>query len=271
MNASMVLPVSVKENVSSKELVVGTHSFTGESTYQDFVDYTYSNFLHKLALLQQTNTPERLLAFLSQEVSELGEALQENKAFTEVVAEVGDLFHFLHDEIMITGLSVAALLEWIDAPDIDIEKATIEQVQDAFIDKKMLAEDPLVLIGRLQQFLESARRLTIVNESILATIAHYIFTIAAALNVNIIHATLMKNLRNRSKYPRENELLHDPTGDYDTARKELVVLWNAQGGDAAFFEEWSRVVPPELAFATARELVQGTRSGYSNKDWVVAA
>ena len=82
----------------------------------------------------------------------------------------------------------------------------------------------------------------------------YIFAVAAALDINIIYATLMKNLRNRIKYnPAEMNKMFAAGYDYSFIMNKMVAEWeNGRSGDQKFFEEFLAEFPLELSWVVTQ-------------------
>jgi NTP pyrophosphatase (non-canonical NTP hydrolase) len=263
----MATPVQLKEATSLAALSLNDVSLRVGPTYQELIDFTYSNFFLSLPLLRTTNTPENLANYLRLEARELREAIETNKSFIDIASEVGDLFHFFHDLLKISDVSVATMLDVIQA---DLQDASIEEVKKLFVSKEMLKQDAEQIVIQLVNFLEIVTKLGPANEVVLSAIAMYLFTIATKLNVNEEVATLFKHWRNRNKYNNDDGLFDDEDGDYSTIRQVKIDQWRAKGGDKVFFLEWFQQVPVEDLFAMAPSLSSGARSpSGTDVGWVI--
>lgn len=217
-------------------------------------DHTHATFHEAATTLRESNTPELILNLLMDEIDELIEVLEENpNDSVNLVAELGDLFHFWNDLLKLSissgGMSFDNLLSFIGFQAIAEQEITIAELKELAAVNNRNETKSRDLLYELKGLL-ILRESDAFDAELLGTIAHYIMAVAADLKINIIYATLMKNLRNRGKYdPAEMNVLSADGWDYEEIRPEMVRRWNnGKGGDGGFFEDFLVAAPLELAF-----------------------
>ena len=103
-----------------------------------------------------------------------------------------------------------------------------------------------------------ANELDDISTEVIGIIASRIFAVAAALDINVIYATMMKNLRNREKYnPREmNEVSGVvPLIPHANVMQSRADNWNnGAGGDEKFFAAFFVDFPLSLSFSAVNSI-----------------
>ena len=222
----------------------------------DLATHTHETFHNAATILVENNTPQGLLRLLVAEIDELLEVLEEDSADrVGVVAETGDLFHFWNDLFKLSGFSMEAFLQYVGPGLRSDNGAMIGELKQTATEVYAGQLDARNLLYELKAFL-MMRQSEVIDEELVGVIATYIFAVAAALDINVIYATLMKNLRNRAKYdPAEMNTLHAEGLGYDAIRAKMAEKWsNGRGGDERFFGEFLGEFPLELSWVVATSL-----------------
>jgi hypothetical protein len=219
--------------------------------------FTHGNF-HKAAdVLRDSNTLEGILELFVAEIDELLEVIEtEPTNRTNLVAELGDLFHFWNDLFELSEASVASLLISLGI-DVSVDELTVAEMKEAAVVDQAQQFKVEAEQLKAKDFLYNLKALLFLrnpgftNENLIGIIASHIFAAAAALDINVIYAVLMKNSRNKKKYSpvKMNALYMQGAGlSYDEIRARMAGDWrNGMGGDPQFFEEFFVDFPMELS------------------------
>lgn len=218
----------------------------GDVSIDFLAEFTHSNFHSTIEALKADNTLDKILRLFIGEIDELLEYLEKEPGDrVNAVAETGDLFHFWGDLLKL-GDFQAYLLTKLDIS--SLKRLAIKKHEH-----EMNAINLLYSLKGMCYMIEDGD----FNGEFLQIILLNILAVAVILDVNVIYATLMKNLRNRKKYdPELMNKMWEQAMTYEEITSTRAKSWN--NGDEEFFEEFMRDFPIELSYAAASQLAADT-------------
>ncbi len=238
-------------------LIEGFPLSEGKVEVGELAAFTHGNFHQSADVLRESNTPEGIAKLLVAEIDELLEVLEDDReSRVDLVAELGDLLHLWNDLFQLSDASVASLLNFfqIEASTDELTVAQLKEVASQKYAEESVARN---LLYELKVALRLGKDEQI-DVDLIGVIAAHIFAVAVSLDVNIIYAVLMKNLRNRQKYdPVQMNQLYAEGETYDAIRLKMVKKWNnGLGGDTKFFKEFLAQFPIEWSYVVASQLAK---------------
>lgn len=251
-----------------------------EISFEQFIAKTHE-FQRERPLLVVSNNALQLIDLLAGEASELAEALRDNKGVLEVVSEVGDLIHFYNDLLQAfdispqdfvlqngkplttvadfkyrsVDLAIQGYPELETMPLLDVIEILIQQckllaffLQDDLVKKagftikpKEIDEETVTdVVSDVDFDLQSTKKY------IMRHLLYSIFLLSNRLHVDLVFAGMLKNRRNRLKYPLKIMSSSDPD-QYDIQVGIAKAEWYKQGGDTQFFAQAVAEYPEQFA------------------------
>lgn len=174
---------------------------------------------------KEHNTPESVGTMIIEEAKELILAVEKDKEAIEIASEIGDIFY------------LTAMMAYIK--DIDIEKALDTHL---YINREdRVTDHPQQLVYDIRD--ASSRLKWAINRDLdltgyIGTVLYLNWRFCDLVGLDPVQVTEMKILRNDLKYPTDS---NSNSGGYVNGRRRGTQLWEAMGGDRAFYLAYEQI------------------------------